>query len=118
MVYHSDFAGTVIRGYRRIPRLNPSGISERSAVNSAVDPKDRGSAYSALNYLTMSGTKPDLELEEAFAQRRMSRALFSRLAGYMAPYRTTFAWNLVFTLLATASQLLGPKFIQVGIDRY
>jgi ATP-binding cassette subfamily B protein len=29
-----------------------------------------------------------------------------------------FALNLLFTLLATASQLLGPKFIQIGIDRY
>src|SRR5260221_14561111 len=62
--------------------------------------------------------KPDLELEEAFAQKRMSRATFRRLAGYLRPYRETFALNLVFTLLATVSQLLGPKFIQIGIDRY
>jgi ATP-binding cassette subfamily B protein len=60
----------------------------------------------------------DLELEEAFAQKRMSRGTFFRLAGYIRPYRGTFALNLVFTLLATVSQLLGPKFIQVGIDRY
>ncbi|MDB6035573.1 MAG: transporter ATP-binding protein, partial [Verrucomicrobiales bacterium] len=26
--------------------------------------------------------------------------------------------NLLFTVLATVSQLLGPKFIQIGIDRY
>ena len=48
----------------------------------------------------------------------MSRGTFLRLAAYLRPYRRVFALNLVFTLLATASQLLGPKFIQIGIDRY
>ena len=66
----------------------------------------------------MAAAKPDLELEEAFAQRRMSRQLFRRLASFVRPYRRIFVFNLVFTLLATASQLLGPKFIQIGIDRY
>lgn len=61
---------------------------------------------------------PDIELEESFAQKRMSRALFGRLARYVRPYRRAFALNLVFTLLATVSQLLGPQFIQIGIDRY
>lgn len=60
----------------------------------------------------------DIELEETFARRRMSRAIFSRLAAYVRPYRRVFVWNLVFTLLATISQLLGPKFIQLGIDRF
>ncbi len=60
----------------------------------------------------------DIELEEAFARRRMSRAIFFRLAAYVRPYRRVFAFNLVFTLLATTSQLLGPKFIQLGIDRF
>ncbi|HXG46899.1 MAG TPA: ABC transporter transmembrane domain-containing protein, partial [Methylomirabilota bacterium] len=60
----------------------------------------------------------DIELEEAFARRRMSRALLARLAGYLRPYRRAFALNIAFTLLATASQLLGPKFIQIGIDRH
>ena len=63
-------------------------------------------------------TKPDLELEEAFAQKRMSRTLFWRLASYLRPYRRIFFFNLLFTLVATASQLMGPKFIQLGIDRY
>lgn len=57
-------------------------------------------------------------IDEAFAQRRMSRALLMRLLSYVRPYKRTFFLNLVFTLLATVSQLLGPKFIQVGIDRY
>ena len=60
----------------------------------------------------------DIELEEATAQKRMSRAVFFRLAAFIHPYRRTFALNLLFTLLATISQLLGPKFIQIGIDRY
>jgi ABC-type multidrug transport system fused ATPase/permease subunit len=60
----------------------------------------------------------DILLEEAFAQKRMSTGTFLRLVSYIRPYRKRFVVNLVFTLLATASQLLGPKFIQVGIDRY
>src|ERR1043166_1535487 len=62
--------------------------------------------------------REDIEIEEQFAQKRMSRTTFSRLAGYLWPYRWAFALNLVLTLAATASQLLGPKFIQVGIDRH
>lgn len=57
-------------------------------------------------------------IDEAFAQKRMSKAVFRRLAAYIRPYRRTFWLNIVFTLLATVSQLLGPKFIQVGIDRF
>ena len=60
----------------------------------------------------------DIELEEATAQKRMSRAVFFRLVAFIHPYRRTFALNLLFTLLATISQLLGPKLIQIGIDRY
>lgn len=60
----------------------------------------------------------DIQLEEAFAQKPMSKATFLRLQRYLRPYRRKFALNLVFTVLATASQLLGPKFIQIGIDRY
>jgi ATP-binding cassette, subfamily B, multidrug efflux pump len=62
--------------------------------------------------------KPDTDLEEEFAQKRMNRQTLLRLISYLRPYRGTFALNLLFTLLATVSQLLGPKLIQVGIDRY
>lgn len=57
-------------------------------------------------------------IEEAFEQKRMSKRTFMRLASYVRPYRRVFVVNLVFTLLATVSQLLGPKFIQLGIDHY
>src|SRR6185436_5377856 len=61
---------------------------------------------------------PDILLEEEFSQKRMSAGTFWRLASYLRPYRRGFALNLLFTILATGSQLLGPKFIQIGIDRY
>src|SRR5438093_6281991 len=48
----------------------------------------------------------------------MSKATFLRLLSYVRPYLRTVQLNLLFTLLATISQLLGPKFIQIGIDRY
>jgi len=60
----------------------------------------------------------DILLEEQFAQKRMSASTFWRLASYVRPYKRMFFLNLVFTILATLSQLLGPKFIQLGIDRY
>src|SRR5439155_18871006 len=60
----------------------------------------------------------DILLEEEFAQTRMSASTFWRLASYVRPYKRTFFLNLAFTILATFSQLLGPKFIQLGIDKY
>ncbi len=60
----------------------------------------------------------DILIEEAFAQKKMSKATFMRLLEYVRPYKKTFYLNFCFTLLATVSQLLGPKFIQLGIDRY
>src|SRR6185436_5227339 len=60
----------------------------------------------------------DILLEEQFAQKRMSASTFWRLASFVRPYKRTFFLNLAFTILATLSQLLGPKFIQLGIDRY
>lgn len=63
-------------------------------------------------------TKDDILLEEQFAQARMSRTTFFRLFGYLRPYRRLFVLNLALTVLATVSQLLGPKLIQIGMDRY
>src|SRR5256885_14930669 len=62
--------------------------------------------------------KTDILLEEEFAQKQMSARTFWLLASYVRPYRNAFILNLIFTALATVSQLLGPKFIQIGIDRY
>ncbi len=63
-------------------------------------------------------TPADIQIEEAFAQKPMSSATFRRLTQYLRPYRRKFVFNLVCTVLATVSQLLGPKLIQIGIDRH
>ncbi|HZO85609.1 MAG TPA: ABC transporter transmembrane domain-containing protein, partial [Verrucomicrobiae bacterium] len=63
-------------------------------------------------------SKDDILIDEQFAQKRMSAGTFMRLMSYVRPYRRLFAINLIMTVLATVSQLLGPKFIQIGIDRY
>ena len=60
----------------------------------------------------------EILLEEEFAQRPMTGSLFTRLAQFMRPHKWKLIGNLVATLLAIVSQLLGPKFIQIGIDRY
>jgi len=60
----------------------------------------------------------NIALEEQFAQKPMSKATFLRLAQFVRPYKTQFFLNVAFTILATASSLLGPKFIQIGIDRH
>jgi ABC-type multidrug transport system fused ATPase/permease subunit len=62
--------------------------------------------------------KDDILIDEQFSQARMSAGTFRRLMSYIRPYRRLFAVNLLLTILATISQLLGPKFIQIGIDRY
>src|SRR3989454_1007041 len=63
-------------------------------------------------------TKADILLEEAFEQKPMSKATFLRLLSYVRPYQRLFRLNLLLALLATLYQLLCPKFIQIGIDRY
>lgn len=63
-------------------------------------------------------SEEDIKLEEEFQQSRMSTGIFRRLLHYIWPYRRTLVINLILTLLATSSSLLGPKFIQIGIDRF
>ena len=53
--------------------------------------------------------KDDILLEEQFAQKRMSAGTFLRLMSYVRPYRAVFIVNLIFTALATVSQLAGPS---------
>ena len=60
----------------------------------------------------------DVLLEEEFAQRPMTGSLFRRLAEFVRPHKWKLVWNLVATVLAILCELLGPKFIQIGIDRY
>ncbi len=63
-------------------------------------------------------THDDIALDEEFAQTKMRGSLVRRLFSYTRPYRRAFIWNLILTVLATASTLLGPKLIQYGIDEY
>ena len=63
-------------------------------------------------------THDDIALDEEFAQSSLRGSLFRRLAAYLRPYRRPFVWNLVFTVLATVSTLLGPTLIQYGIDSF
>ena len=60
----------------------------------------------------------DIFLEEGLAQKPMSVALLRRLLAWTRPYRSLLLLNLMGTALAVTSQLLGPKLIQMGIDRY
>ena len=60
----------------------------------------------------------DILLEEEFAQRPMTGSLFMRLAQFMRPHKWKLIGNLIATALAIVCELLGPKFIQIGIDRY
>jgi ATP-binding cassette subfamily B protein len=60
----------------------------------------------------------DSLLEEALSQKPLSLALIRRLLAWSRPYRSLLLLILVGTALAVASQLLGPKLIQMGIDHY
>lgn len=57
-------------------------------------------------------------LEESLSQARPTQATMGRLLPLLRPYRWTIALNLLFTVLATVSQLVGPALLQRGIDRY
>lgn len=63
-------------------------------------------------------THDDIALDEEFAESPMRGHLVRRLAVYLQPYRRGFLLNLVLTVLATASTLLGPPLVQFGIDRH
>lgn len=60
----------------------------------------------------------DIQIEEQFAQKAMSKSTFLRLMQYVRPYRKKFLLNVIFTVISTVSALAGPKLIQVGIDRF
>ncbi len=60
----------------------------------------------------------DVTLEEALEQKPMSSALLSRLLACARPYRGIVIVNMIGTALAVASQIFGPKLIQLGIDKF
>jgi ATP-binding cassette subfamily B protein len=60
----------------------------------------------------------DILLDESFAQKPLNWAMLRRLAAYARPYTKYYVLTLSGTVLGVMSQLLGPKLIQLGIDRY
>jgi ATP-binding cassette subfamily B protein len=60
----------------------------------------------------------DFLLEEALEQKAMNFSLLRRLFALTRRYRWLVAANIAGTLLAVASQLLGPYLIRTGINQY
>ena len=60
----------------------------------------------------------DILLDESFAQKPLDWAMIRRLGAYAKPYRKFYVLTLGGTVLGVISQLLGPKLIQLGIDKY
>ena len=56
--------------------------------------------------------------EEEFERRPMDGALLSRLAFYLRPYRSAVILSLFASVGMVACSLIGPRFIQLGIDKY
>jgi len=57
-------------------------------------------------------------LEEELDRRPMDGALLTRLAHFLRPYRVAVVISLSASVGMVICQLLGPRFIQMGIDRY
>lgn len=60
----------------------------------------------------------DIALDEEFAQSAMRGSLLRRLLAYTRPYRGALRLNLILSVVATASTLLGPQLVQFAMDRY
>jgi ABC-type multidrug transport system fused ATPase/permease subunit len=60
----------------------------------------------------------DALLEEELVKKPLTIDLIRRLAVCARPYRHLVYFNVVGTMLAVTSQIMGPKLIQIGIDRY
>src|ERR1043166_7478701 len=59
----------------------------------------------------------DLQIEEEFAQRKMDKNLFARIWAFTQPYRKRYYLNILLALIATGLSLIGPKIIQIALDR-
>src|SRR5690242_4377213 len=57
-------------------------------------------------------------IDEEFSQRKMDKHLFRRLWASTAPHRGRYYGNIGLALIAKLSAFVGPKIIQVGIDRF
>ena len=57
-------------------------------------------------------------MEEEVLGKAYDSRLMRRLLGYMRPYRGYVALSLVFLLLQSALQVLGPLLTKIAVDRY
>jgi ATP-binding cassette subfamily B protein len=57
-------------------------------------------------------------VEEEVLGKAYDSRLMRRLLGYMRPYRGYVALSLVFLLLQSALQVLGPLLTKIAVDRY
>jgi ATP-binding cassette, subfamily B, multidrug efflux pump len=57
-------------------------------------------------------------VEEEVLGKAYDSRLMRRLLGYMRPYRGYVAFSLVFLLLQSVLQVLGPLLTKIAIDRY
>lgn len=65
-----------------------------------------------------TSTIDDQRIEEELARSAIRGSIIVRLWRYIYPYRRTFFITVACAIASTLSGLLGPKLIQVGIDRY
>ena len=59
-----------------------------------------------------------MAVEEEVLGKAYDGRLMSRLLGYMRPYRLLVALSLVFLLVQSALQVLGPLLTRTAVDRY
>ena len=57
-------------------------------------------------------------VEEEVLGKAYDSRLMRRLLGYMRPYRGYVALSLVFLLLQSVLQVLGPLLTKIAVDRY
>jgi ATP-binding cassette subfamily B protein len=57
-------------------------------------------------------------VEEEVLGKAYDGRLMRRLLGYMRPYRKLVAFSLVFLLIQSALQVLGPLLTKLAVDRY
>src|ERR1700733_3930552 len=58
------------------------------------------------------------KVEEEVLGKAYDARLMRRLLGYMRPYRGYVALSLVFLLLQSVLQVLGPLLTKIAVDRY
>jgi len=60
----------------------------------------------------------NIDFDEHFEQKRMSRQTFRRLARYVRPYGRLFAFNMALAMAAMFCMVLGPHLIKICLDSY